>query len=106
MTHFAPWDERTCPKKSTLKANLAKIIQVEGVGASRTSGHELVERMQVSGVQTVRKAVRRELSQVIPSEVCYVAYQLFASLGNTKTKDGQHQGLSDGGGVPSAFNTR
>ncbi|BFZ54625.1 DNA-directed RNA polymerase II core subunit rpo21 [Savitreella phatthalungensis] len=68
--------------------NLAEVMAIEGVDASRTYSNSFVEVLQVLGIEATRAALLRELRAVIEFDGSYVNYRHLALLTDTMTSRG------------------
>lgn len=68
--------------------NLAEVMAIEGVDATRTYANSFVEILQVLGIEATRSALLRELRAVIEFDGSYVNYRHLALLTDTMTSRG------------------
>ena len=68
--------------------NLAEVMAVEGVDATRTYSNSFVEILQVLGIEATRSALLKELRAVIEFDGSYVNYRHLALLTDTMTSRG------------------
>eukprot|EP00392_Amoebophrya_sp_AT5.2_P004718 g4726.t1 len=74
--------------------NLEEILQIEQIDSKRTTSNDVVEIMQVLGVEAVRKKLHDEVKAVISFDGAYVNYRHLAVLCDTMSNRGHLMAIS------------
>uniref|UniRef100_A0A0K0FM33 DNA-directed RNA polymerase subunit n=1 Tax=Strongyloides venezuelensis TaxID=75913 RepID=A0A0K0FM33_STRVS len=67
---------------------LQRVLSEENIDASRTTSNDICEIFQVLGIEAVRKAIEREMNNVISFDGSYVNYRHLALLCDVMTAKG------------------
>lgn len=77
--------------------NLAAVLCVEEVDATRTISNDIVEVFEVLGIEAVRRALLREMRAVISFDGSYVNYRHLATLCDVMTQKGHLMSITRNG---------